>query len=214
VIFFWNPLFCQKLLYWYYSVRPCVVKQEEPETEGLLDEFFEANETILPHNNPYSPSDLVEHISYEWFPDCRTMWPTSLLCLRIILVTAGLIIRYHSGKQGTIIIQRLSKLLTSLQSEGIPFTGHTVRNKPSTSSTKILRIVSLLISGSYSIIWRAIRPSVEISFRTVSIMSVIERLLVVHCVRHLRDFHGSPESLHNLKNIPSRKPVLSAGRIQ
>jgi hypothetical protein len=29
-----------------------------PETEVILDEFFEPNETILPHNIAHSPSDL------------------------------------------------------------------------------------------------------------------------------------------------------------
>jgi hypothetical protein len=33
-----------------------------PKTEVLLDEFFEPIETILPHNIPYSLSDLVEQI--------------------------------------------------------------------------------------------------------------------------------------------------------
>jgi hypothetical protein len=36
-----------------------------PETEVLLDEFFEPNETVLQHNIPYSPSDLVEQILCE-----------------------------------------------------------------------------------------------------------------------------------------------------
>jgi hypothetical protein len=36
-----------------------------PETEVLLDEFFEPNETILPNNIPYSHSDPVEQIPCE-----------------------------------------------------------------------------------------------------------------------------------------------------
>jgi hypothetical protein len=36
-----------------------------PETDVLLDEFFEPNETILLHNIPTSPSDLVEQILCE-----------------------------------------------------------------------------------------------------------------------------------------------------
>jgi hypothetical protein len=36
-----------------------------PETEVLLNEFFEPNETILPHNIPYSHSDPVEQIPCE-----------------------------------------------------------------------------------------------------------------------------------------------------
>jgi hypothetical protein len=36
-----------------------------PETEVLLDEFFEPKETILPHNIPYSSTDLVEQILCE-----------------------------------------------------------------------------------------------------------------------------------------------------
>jgi hypothetical protein len=43
-----------------------------PENEVLLlvDEFFEPNETVLPHYIPYSLSDLVEQIFCELFPDC------------------------------------------------------------------------------------------------------------------------------------------------
>jgi hypothetical protein len=36
-----------------------------PETEVLLGKFFKPNETIVPHNIPYSPSDLVEQIICE-----------------------------------------------------------------------------------------------------------------------------------------------------
>jgi hypothetical protein len=36
-----------------------------PETNILLDEFFEPNKTILPHNIPYAPYDLVEQILCE-----------------------------------------------------------------------------------------------------------------------------------------------------
>jgi hypothetical protein len=49
---------------------------------------------------------------------------------------------------------------------------------------------------------------------------VFERLLVVHCVRHLRDFHGRPEILHTIqkpaykKEHCHHKPVLSAGKFQ
>jgi hypothetical protein len=32
-----------------------------PETEVLLDKFFEPNKTVLTHNIPYSLSDLVVH---------------------------------------------------------------------------------------------------------------------------------------------------------
>jgi hypothetical protein len=32
-----------------------------PETEALLDRFFELNETILQHTIPYSLSDMAEH---------------------------------------------------------------------------------------------------------------------------------------------------------
>jgi hypothetical protein len=35
------------------------------ETEVLLDEFFEPNGTILPHNIPCSPFDLAEQIPCE-----------------------------------------------------------------------------------------------------------------------------------------------------
>lgn len=47
------------------------------ETDILLHKFFEPNKTVLPHNILYSPSDLMEQILCEWFPD-RQMWPTSL----------------------------------------------------------------------------------------------------------------------------------------
>jgi hypothetical protein len=36
-----------------------------PDTEVLLNKFFESYETILPRNIPYSPSDLVEQILCE-----------------------------------------------------------------------------------------------------------------------------------------------------
>jgi hypothetical protein len=36
-----------------------------PETEVLLNEFFEPNETIFPNNIPYSLSDLMEQILCE-----------------------------------------------------------------------------------------------------------------------------------------------------
>jgi hypothetical protein len=35
------------------------------ETQALLDKFFETNKMILPHNIPYSPSNLVEQILCE-----------------------------------------------------------------------------------------------------------------------------------------------------
>jgi hypothetical protein len=44
-----------------------------PETEVLLDEFFELNENIPPHNILFSPSDLVEQNLCEIFPDRRRM---------------------------------------------------------------------------------------------------------------------------------------------
>jgi hypothetical protein len=56
-------LFCQKLLYWYYSVRPLIVMQEESASSFL--KLRESNGTILPHNVPYSTSDLVEQIPCE-----------------------------------------------------------------------------------------------------------------------------------------------------
>jgi hypothetical protein len=49
---------------------------------------------------------------------------------------------------------------------------------------------------------------------------VFERLLVVHFVSQLRDFHGRPEILHTIqKPVYERehchhKPVLSAGKFQ
>jgi hypothetical protein len=36
-----------------------------PETEVLLDELFDPNETVLPHNIADSPSDLVKQILCE-----------------------------------------------------------------------------------------------------------------------------------------------------
>jgi hypothetical protein len=116
-----------------------------PETEVLLNEFYEPNETILPHIIPYLPSDLVEQILCEWFPDCRRVCPSLCFftfeieifvleslasaihdlsfCLGIILETAGLISRYNWFKEGTIIIHRLNKLFIRLQSVSLLFIG-------------------------------------------------------------------------------------------
>jgi hypothetical protein len=112
------------------------------------------NETVLPHNIPYSLPNLMGRILCEWFPDRRRMWPSSLCFsafeIEIFLCLGGLanaipcfvlLSGDHTGNttshlplqlsQGT-IINRLHKLLTSLQLESLLFIGQTVQNKPST----------------------------------------------------------------------------------
>jgi hypothetical protein len=41
------------------------------ETDVLFDEFLESNETIRPHNIPYSPYELMEQMLCERFPACE-----------------------------------------------------------------------------------------------------------------------------------------------
>jgi hypothetical protein len=68
------------------------------------------------------------------------------------------------------------------------------------------------------------KESIDDQFKSIHelfrLCQVFERLLVVHCVRHLRDFHGRPEISHTIKKpVYERehchhKPVLSAGKFQ
>jgi hypothetical protein len=89
----------------------------------------------------------------------------------------GLITRYNSVKQGSIIIHKLNKLLISLQSESLLFVGPTVRNKPRADLpfSEIFHQETANcfspISSSSSINRRVIGRSVEISSRAVSTVS-------------------------------------------
>jgi hypothetical protein len=66
VIQFWNLLFCPKeiaVLILQCEASRCYARGTSsffPETDVLLHEFFQPNETVLAHNTPYSPPNLVE----------------------------------------------------------------------------------------------------------------------------------------------------------
>jgi hypothetical protein len=96
--------------------------------------------------------------------------------------------------------------LTGLQSESLPFLGQAMRF-PRTS-TKILRIVSLLISSSSSIIRRVIRRSVDINSRTVS--TSVVRTAVGRLLRSSSDFHGWPGMLYIIqKSMYERESIFT-----
>jgi hypothetical protein len=107
----------------------------------------------------------------------------------------SLITHYNWAKQGIIITHRLNKLLTSLQSQSLQFIKQCRTNLVQIfcfprSSTKMLRILS-----SSSIIQRVIRWLVESIPELFRSYKMFEQLLVVHCLRHLQDFHCHPKIL-------------------
>jgi hypothetical protein len=71
-------------------------------------------------------------LKWKLFMSCiawRAAFHISPICLGITLETSDLITRYKSVQQTTIIIHKLNKLLTSLQSESRLLLGQTVRNR-------------------------------------------------------------------------------------
>jgi hypothetical protein len=88
-----------------------------PESEVLLNEFFEPNKAILPHNIPYSSSELVESLTVK---NVTNITLVSTFEVKIVCVLgsfgnampcfvflfrnhSGVIIQYIRVKQGTIV---------------------------------------------------------------------------------------------------------------
>jgi hypothetical protein len=149
-------------------------------------------------------------------------------CLRIILETLGLIARYSWVNQGT-VIQRLNKLLTSLQSESNLFIGQTVWINPAQifgvprTSTKIAsRLQPPAHSGSSLVDFstlkmEAIRSS-EMSVHPRSTWHHIPEDGILHvptcfqmCVMDsVQEFNVKPCSIPNMQRSKQNSILLTA----
>jgi hypothetical protein len=115
------------------------------------------------------------------------------------------------AKQGMIIIHRLNKLLTCLQAESLLFIEQTTRNNPIADLlfSEILRMVTLLIYSCCSRIQKSFDCQLKSFPELFWSCQVFERLLIVHCIRDLRDFHCRPEFLRTFENPCTRENVVT-----
>jgi hypothetical protein len=160
-------------LYWNWGLAPLLLWTKRDSIHRLTrcNKFFVNNSLISEECDQHNFVFCLLKSKLFALGRFISVIPRFSFCYGIILGTQ---VSYWV-EQGRIIIHRLNKFLTSLRAfcSSVKECGTNLAQifRFPRSSLKNLRIVSLLISSSASIIRRVIRRSVEINYQNVSFMS-------------------------------------------